>query len=477
MQHTSEITGTPLCFVDLETSGASAIYDRIIEVAIIVVHEGRVLKEYSSLVNPGCPVSSFIEEYTGISNTELETAPSFGELAGEIFELLNGKLFVAHNVRFDFSFLKNELLRHGLKWDARQICTVKLSRRLYPEHRRHSLDALIERHGFHCHARHRAMGDARVMWNFWEHVHDTFPQEEISGALDIILKRPTVPVHIDETQLNALPSACGVYVFSDKDGVSLYVGKSLDIRSRVLSHFSGDMFSGKEMRISDQAHNVEYFETPGEFSALVLESQLIKKLQPLYNQRLRPAQENVAFELVANTDGYLELKTLDTPELSRCDWSRVYGVFRTKKKATQALAEIADHHHLCHKFLGLEKMEDICCALPLKKCRGACCGEETPESFNLRLKVALAGIRCSAWPFSGVIGIRERDEERDLFEIHLAYNWCILGTARSEAELSELIENLPPPEFRRDQYRLLQKYLAMPAKNFEIIRNLTTRDL
>ncbi len=462
----------PLCFVDLETTGVSGRFDRVIEVAVIRYQDGKLLDEFCSLVNPECEISPFISDYTGITNAELAQAPTFAELAAKLHELLDGFVFVAHNVRFDYGFLKHEFERLEIKWSPEQLCTVKLSRKLYPQHRRHGLDALIERHGLACDARHRALGDAQVLAQFWELIQREHEPTELDTAVRAIMRRPSTPINIAQEKLDALPDACGVYLFFGQSGAPLYVGKSVNIRSRVLSHFAGDTASHREMRIAQQVTDVEYYETPGELSALLLESKLVKELLPIHNRALRRVQRYCSFELRTGPEGYLSLHRVEGSDLARCDWSQVYGVFRTKREAEKALTAIAKEHGLCHKHLGLEKTKGACFAYHLKQCRGACVGEEDMVHHNLRLQSALAKLRGIAWPFAGPVGLREHDEERDLTAIHLVDNWCIHGTAYSEDELADLLQSPPEPVFDRDSYKLLLKFLSRRESGIEVIKDL-----
>jgi DNA polymerase-3 subunit epsilon len=156
----------PLAIVDLETTGAHPARDRVTEIAVVEVRDGDVVCEWSTLVNPGTRIPPAIQALTGITNAMVADAPAFEDLAPDLFERLAGRVFVAHNARFDYGFLRHAFERAGLRFQARMLCTVKLSRRLYPGHRHHNLDSLIDRHGLRCPARHRALGDARAVWQF-----------------------------------------------------------------------------------------------------------------------------------------------------------------------------------------------------------------------------------------------------------------------------------------------------------------------
>jgi DNA polymerase-3 subunit epsilon len=155
----------PLVFLDLETTGATAAFDRITEIGLIEVENGEYAGEWSTLVNPQKRIPPFIEALTGISNEMVDRAPTFAAVSIELHARLSGKLVVAHNARFDYGFLRAEFGRLDTVYLSEVVCTVKLSRRLFPGHARHNLDTLIERHDIVCEARHRALGDARVLWD------------------------------------------------------------------------------------------------------------------------------------------------------------------------------------------------------------------------------------------------------------------------------------------------------------------------
>lgn len=151
-------------FLDLETTGASAGQDRITEVGLIEVDDGYFVREWSTLVNPGIPIPPLIQSLTGINDSMVATAPYFEDIAHELYEAIAGRTLIAHNARFDYGFLEHEFRRIDRDFSAPVLCTVRLSRKLFPQHARHNLDTLISRHDIDCDARHRALGDARVLW-------------------------------------------------------------------------------------------------------------------------------------------------------------------------------------------------------------------------------------------------------------------------------------------------------------------------
>jgi len=195
----------PLVFLDLETTGMLAAEERITEIGLVEVDRGECVGSWSQLVNPGKFIPPFIEALTGISNEMVEHAPTFGELAPGLFERLDGKLLIAHNARFDYGFLKHEFECAGFDYRPRVLCTVKLSRKLFPEHRRHNLDSVIERHGLNCSARHRALGDAEVLWDFVQKVYAEVDGARIDAAVQAQMDAPGQPARLAAEAADAIP--------------------------------------------------------------------------------------------------------------------------------------------------------------------------------------------------------------------------------------------------------------------------------
>ena len=197
-----------LIFLDLETTGITATHDRITEIGLVEVANGEFVGSWSQLVNPEKSIPPFIQSLTGISNDMVQDAPTFEQLAPELFERLEGKVLIAHNARFDYGFLKNEFGRLGMSYRSRVLCTDKLSRKLFPEHRRHNLDSLIERHGLTCGARHRALGDAEVLWQFLRKIHAEVDVARIDAALKVQLIHPAGSAMPAAQPEGVVPSFC-----------------------------------------------------------------------------------------------------------------------------------------------------------------------------------------------------------------------------------------------------------------------------
>ena len=439
----------PLAFVDLETTGATATADRITEIGIIEVDADGV-REWSTLVNPGVPISSFIESLTGISSAMVASAPAFTEVANEVLARLDGRLFIAHNARFDYGFLKNEFKRAGLDFRATVLCTVKLSRKLFPQHPRHNLDSLIDRHGLQVSARHRALGDARLIHQFWQQLLANVEPEVLAATVAKLTARPSLPANLDAAAIDALPDGPGVYLFHGENDLPLYVGKSTGIRKRVLAHFAADHATAKEMSLAQQVRRVECIPTGGETGALLLEAALVKKLQPSHNRVLRRNEEQCFWQLLEVRAGEWRPQLLLSSELGAQRGEQLYGPFKTAREAKKTLHELAREHRLCHGLLGLEKLKPgrPCFAHQVQQCKGACVGKEPVSFHSARLMAALARLQLRTWPFPGPAWLREGND------VLLFDQWRHLGTVRDDAEFHALLEN-PLPPFDRDTYRIL----------------------
>ena len=443
----------PLAFIDLETTGATATADRVTEIGIVEVDEDGSVREWQQLVNPGTRIPPFIEQLTGISNAMVADAPPFAAVADETLRRLEGRLFIAHNARFDYGFLKNEFKRLGITFRAPVLCTVKLSRTLYPEFHRHNLDSLIERHGLQADARHRALADAQLIHQFWKKIHVDRSSEDIAAALKKLNARPSLPSHLDAGIVDDLPDTPGVYLFYGENDLPLYIGKAKDIRQRVLSHFAADHSSAREMALAQQLRRIDWIETAGEIGALLKEATLVKQLLPTHNRQLRKNDDLCTWTLVDEGEGWLRPQLAAARDLDFGLSTSCYGLFKNAREATEVLRALADSHNLCDILLGLEKRTPgkPCFGHQIRRCKGACVGKEPLARHTLRLVGALAGLKLVSWPFAGPALIREGEEA------HLIEGWRYLGTPRSDAELAELLD-AGRPQFDRDTYKLLAKY-------------------
>jgi len=335
------------------------------------VDRGRVVGDWSTLVDPGRRIPQGVQVLTGITDDMAAAAPRFEALSAMLAQKLAGKVLAAHNARFDYGFLKAEFARAGVRYDAPVLCTVRLARRLFPQHRRHNLDALILRHAIFCLDRHRALGDAQVLWELAQIWHRELGADALESACADLLRRTPVPAGLAADIFDTLPEGPGVYVLHGENGV-LYVGGGANIRSRVMAHFCGGRRPARDARIAAEVTRVECIETAGVLGAHIRQAQLVKTLVPAYNRK-RPGSAMHAPGIVA----------------------------------------------------------------------------EKP------------------WPYSGRIGIRERNRANDRCELHVLDRWRYLGTAHSEADLYELEE--ATGAFDPETYRLLLRFLKSAPRTCDIV--------
>ncbi|HLX25271.1 MAG TPA: exonuclease domain-containing protein [Usitatibacter sp.] len=468
-----------IAFIDLETTGTTATRDRITEIGIVRVADGEFLDEWSTLVNPECSIPEDIRILTGITNEMVRGAPTFAEVRREVFERLDGHVFVAHNARFDYGFLKQEFRRAEMSYTADVLCTVRLSRRMYPEAIGHGLDSVIERHGLQDAiassgggrtGRHSALGDARAIWRFVQMLYREREGEEIEKAVRRLLKIPSLPPQLPPDALEGLPEGPGVYRFYGVNDLPIYIGKSVNLRERVRSHFSSDYVTTNDLRISSEIRRIEVEETAGELGALLREARLVKELLPLHNHKLR-RKMNACFISLADLQSppqVLKAKDIDWNS-RREDAETLYGPFATRQQIRATLENLAGDHGLCWRQLGWEKRGGPCFARQVRKCRGACIGEESPEQHHLRLATALAPFRIADWPWPGRIVVHERHPEGRLEEAHVFERWSHIGTARDEDELADLATTRATIEFDPDIYKLLVGYVGKRRDSIRVL--------
>jgi DNA polymerase III subunit epsilon len=464
----------PLAFVDIETSGSHFRSGRVIEIGIVRFEAGRKT-EFQTLINPGHPLPPFITGLTGITDQDLESAPTFEQVAEDISEFLQGAIFVAHNARFDFTFLCHEFKRLDVVFRPRTLCTVRLSRMLYPTHRGHSLDRLIARFNFEPDGRHRALADAQVVWEFMQRATKEFGQGFVDEAAAKLLQKQSLPAGVSAQLVDALPHAPGVYIFEDGEGQPLYVGKSVDIRSRVMSHFTADAQAVKELRLAQTVKHISYVETAGELGALLLENAMIKRLQPLHNHRQRRLDCLVVVTGRPNQSGYMELEMSRVKPHEVLQAKKLYAIFRSEKRAKQALADLSKQQKLCHKLLGLENGQGACFGYQLSYCRGACIQKERPEIYRLRLEAAFAGQGVDEWPYQGATLITEQDSRRQVWEAFVVDRWRVMMHLRRD-EYGNTSSASEAAGFDLDTYKLIKRFLMNP-KNRHMIKPIKPQEV
>lgn len=469
-------------FVDVETTGSSPARERVTEVGVLTVDtdgDAQRVTEWSSLVNPGVPIPAEIQWLTGITNEMVRDAPRFAEIADALYDRLADAIFVAHNARFDYGFLKAEFDRAGYDWRAATLCTVRLSRHLYPDRGPHSLDAIIERFGLPAEQRHRALGDARVLWRFMQKLRDRHGEAELEASVDRLLARPSTPPALPPGSLDEIPNAPGVYLFFGANAHPIYIGKGVDLKARVLGHFANDHASGRDLRLSQEVQRIEWEQTAGETGALLREAQLIKTRLPAHNVALRRQQQQVFIAL----DDEAQPRIRPAAGMALDTLPQHYGPFSSRAGARRFLQELAAEEGLCLKTMKLERRargaaeSAPCFNFQIRRCRGACVGAEPLDAHALRLRELLAPRRVPAWPHAGAVALVERDAGSGREDLHVFDRWCWLGTVRT-LDAAIALAREAERAFDPDAYRIMQRALQSAGAGavIELIRSTVRSD-
>ncbi|RXK86486.1 exonuclease domain-containing protein [Filimonas effusa] len=293
--------------VDIETTGSHAQDNGITEIAI-VLHDGRQVEgRFSTLINPLVPIPAYVAGLTGISNSMVASAPLFKDVAGNIHRLLQGRIFVAHNVNFDYSFIRYHLQQVGIDWNARKLCTLRLSRKAFPGFPKYGLGSLCRSMDIPVHGRHRAGGDADATAILFERILQKGGDKMIREFLKKEASEQILPPHVGKEQIKALPLTPGVYYFHDAKDNVIYVGKAKSVRKRVLSHFTGMDTSKKRQAFLREIRRISFRDCPTELTAAILESIEIKRLWPAYNQSQKHAEQLLGIYVFEDARGYQRL--------------------------------------------------------------------------------------------------------------------------------------------------------------------------
>ena len=347
----------------------------------------EILETYQTLVNPGRSIPPEITRITGITNAMVSDAPKFYEVAKRVVELTKGTVFVAHNVRFDYSFLKEEFNSLGFTFTRRQLCTVRLARKTIPGLRSYSLGNIIKHFGIEVNARHRALDDARATTELLQIIlNQDYANETIDQLVNSGIKSSKLPKEISLEKLHALPETAGVYYLHNSYNQVIYVGKSINIKKRVMQHFSKT--TQKAERLARMVCDISYEETGSDLIAMLLESYEIKALKPEVNKAQRTNEYPYFIYSYIDTQGYQRYSTVKSSVKTR-KYRNVLSHYGSKNAAQSHLASICKDLELCQSKMGLYDKEGPCFSYMTKACYGACIEEESADEYNVRSEIAI----------------------------------------------------------------------------------------
>jgi len=373
--------------VDIETTGGYAGNHKITEIAIYH-HDGfRITDRFHTLVNPGRNIPAYITGLTGISQEMVWDSPSFSEIAKLVFEQLEGKVFVAHNAHFDYSFLKKEFEQAGISWRCKKLCTVRLSRKIIPGLRSYSLGRLAESLGIQITDRHRAGGDAAATARIFDLLLKRDNDNYILRSLKRNSGETILPPNLSKEEFDQLPAKAGVYYFHNGRGQIIYVGKAANIKKRIAGHFTGDAREWNRSRIRNEIHRITYQLTGNELIALILESQEIRRLWPKYNLAQKYRLDEWGIYCYEDRNGYVRFTVNNVAR-----GTRPLIRFSSKGDAWNFLWDKVRTYELCPKLSGLQLSRELCFEYQTGNCHGACMCVEPQQLYNSRCQEAIRSV-------------------------------------------------------------------------------------
>lgn len=402
--------------IDIETTGGNSRTEKITEIAIYV-HDGeKVIDEFASLVNPEKYIPPFITGLTGITNEMVESAPKFYEIAKQIVLKTEDTIFVAHNAKFDYGFVKAEFKRLGFDYNRKTLDTVRLSRKLLPGHASYSLGKLCNDLNIEINGRHRAAGDALATVKLFEillqknHDFDALANPEKFKLLKGIDNEN------HKTIVNSLPDTTGVYYFYNDQQNLIYIGKSINIKKRVAQHLRNSS-AKKAITMSEQLAGVHIEETGSELVALLLESDEIKRHQPVFNRSQRRTIFSYALYSEYDVKGYIKLFV----DKASKKGSEPITTFANKAEVQNFVYNQIEKYGLCQKLCGLFNTEGACFHFGIKKCDGACIGKETNSDYNAKAMAFISSFSLKGKSFFIIDKGRNNDEKSLVYVLNGKY--------------------------------------------------------
>lgn len=441
--------------IDIETTGGSPKFEKITEIAIIIHNGTCVTDEFTTLVNPEKSIPYHITSLTGISNEMVADSPKFFEIARKIVEMTDGMVFVAHNANFDYRFIKEEFARLGYDYKRNTLCTVKLSRKIIPGIKSYSLGNLCDELGIAINGRHRAMGDALATARLFDILLSVEGNTKSNLFQPQSINLQSMHPSFDSGCISKLPGKTGVYYFLNENGDIIYIGKSNDIQTRIISHFSNNT-TQKAINMKSQVVAIDYEVTGSELIALLLESEEIKRHKPRFNTAQRRTPTHCGIYNYMDHNGYMCLSVENNANSD----SEPLTSFNTQAEAKEFLNFLIQRYHLCQKLCGLYKSAGACFQHQLGDCNGACCGAESPEMYNQRVKKALSYFEYDTKSFF----ILDKGRNNDEMSVVQIKNGKYIGYGFVSRELSftdteSLCDCIKPAKDNGDVQKIIKQHV------------------
>lgn len=372
------------CIVDIETTGNGIKGNRITEIAIFKYDGYQIMDEYTSLVNPECEIPYFITGLTGIDNHMVRNAPTIAEISDTILEFTKDCIFVAHSVNFDYNVIKEEFKSLNKEFIRKKLCTVRLSRKLIPGYHSYSLGKLCSALQIPLTDRHRARGDAHATTLLFQQLLRADGAAEVfKKFLNARSQEATLPPALSKEVYEKLPNKPGVYYFKNVSGKIIYVGKAINIKKRVLSHFYDK--SSKEIAMCQETADIDFELSGSDLLALLMESDAIKRHYPAYNRAQKRTIQPYAIFSYQDRNGIVhlafnKLKLVPQPLLT---------LYRPSD-CRSYLEELCKDFSLCPKYCHLQEGVNHCSHYSITTCTGICRGNEDTEAYNQKVTAAIA---------------------------------------------------------------------------------------
>ena len=426
--------------VDIETTGGYAAANGITEIAVIIYDGQKIIQRYQTLVNPLYTIPKYVESLTGITNAMVEEARLFKSIAEELYELLNDKIFVAHNVNFDYSFIKHHLNEAGYELNCKKLCTIRLGRQIIPGLKSYGLGNFCSQLGITIEQRHRAGGDAEATLKLFQYLL----QKDSDGHIQTILKAKSkeqfAPPNLSIKQLQQLPVKPGVYYFHDEKGKIIYVGKAKNLSRRVNSHFSNNKPGQQKQEFLRRIHDITYKTCATELMAFILESVEIKKIWPQQNRSQKRFEQAYALYCFEDRNGYMRLGI----EKKNKTMPALY-TFNLLLEGHNLLRKLCKEFHLCPKLCFLQSDTAECSALKEKNCNGACEHKESPMEYNIRVKECIEYLHKQLPTFALLDnGLEHHEQSCILMEKGRFYGMGYLPSDANAFTLDELKNYITP---------------------------------